>query len=224
MTASTVYTGSRPAGALALKFRDLMKDNPAYQLPVWAYRLKKSDIERLYRSCSTGILDDELIDEVGFGLLARCMSMLQVAEAIRGRPVCPQCDARAEVKDMYASNATAVCRDCGWTCSWKAYQKTYQRKGLFAGGMEFSVQDFVDRFSTARSHREKLVLIDTLIHRFHWESATDAGRPGACSLIEGKMKDIMPFLDRLTYGDDIPADVQQTRDEWRKKWSQNGHT
>ena len=97
MTASTVYTGSRPAGALALKFRDLMKDNPAYQLPVWAYRLKKSDIERLYRSCSTGILDDELIDEVGFGLLARCMSMLQVAEAIRGRPVCPQCDVSAEV-------------------------------------------------------------------------------------------------------------------------------
>ena len=199
-----------------------MKDKSTYQLPVWAYRLKKSEIERLYKSCSNGIINEELIDEVGFGLLARCTSMLQVAEAIRGRPVCPQCDSSAEVRDMYGPNATAICNNCGWTCPWKAYQKTYQRKGLFAGGMETFIRDFVEQFSSPRSHQEKLVLIDTLIHRFHWESATGSGgRPGACSLIEGKMKDIMPFLDRLTYGDDVPTDIQQTRKEWRKKWSQN---
>ena len=198
-----------------------MKDRSENQLPAWAYRLKKSEIERLYNSCSNGILDEELIDKVGFGLLARCISMLQVTEAIRGRPVCPQCSAGAEVRDMYTANATALCRHCGWTCHWTAYQKTYQRKGLFAGGMEGFIREFVEKFSSTRSHREKLVLIDTLIHRFHWESATDSGRPGACSLIEGKMQDIMPFLDRLTYGDSIPADIQQSREEWRRKWSGN---
>lgn len=197
-------------------------DKPVYKLPVWAYRIRKSEIERLYISCGSGLLDEDLIDEVGFGLLARCISMLQVAEAIRGRPVCPQCSAGAEVRDMYEPNATALCRNCGWQCPWKKYQKTYQRKGLFAGGMESFVRDFVNKFSATRSHREKLVLIDTLIHRFHWESATGSGgRPGACSLIEGKMKDIMPFLDRLSYGENIPPDVQQTREEWRRKWTQN---
>ena len=88
--------------------------------------------------------------------------------------------------------------------------------------MESFVRDFIWKFSAARSHREKLVLIDMLIHRFHWESANHSrGRPGACSLIEGKMKDIMPFLDRLSYGDSIPPDVQQARDEWRRKWTSN---
>jgi hypothetical protein len=84
------------------------------------------------------------------------------------------------------------------------------------------VKEFVNQFSAARSHRQKLVLIDTLIHRFHWESAAGSGgRPGACNFIEGKMKDIMPFLDHLTYGNSIPADVRQTREEWRRKWERN---
>jgi hypothetical protein len=43
-------------------------------------------------------------------------------------------------------------------------------------------------------------------------------RPGACCLIEGKLKDIMPFLDALSYGENVPEDVQATREEWRKVW------
>ena len=86
--------------------------------------------------------------------------------------------------------------------------------------MESFVKDFVQKFSAARSHGEKLVLIDWMSHRFHWETATSAGgRPGACSLIEGKMKDIVPFLDRLSYGQNIPPEVDQTREEWRRKWT-----
>ena len=73
-----------------------------------------------------------------------------------------------------------------------------------------------------RSYRERMVLIDQLIHRFHWESAgVEDGRPGATSLIEGKMKDIMAFLDRLNYGDHIPPEIEHTREEWRKKWRAN---
>lgn len=198
------------------------KEGAEYKLPVWAHRLRKSEIERLYKSCGRGVLDQDLIDEVGFGLLARCESTLQVAEAMRGRPVCPQCGATVEVRDMWQPNAVAVCSECGWECPWKAYQKTYQRKWLFAGGMESFVRDFVERFSAARTPGEKLALIDTLIHRFHWETATQAGgRPAACSLIEGKMKDIMPFLDRLSYGDNPPPGIAQTRRDWRRKWEEN---
>ncbi len=35
------------------------------------------------------------------------------------------------------------------------------------------------------------------------------------------MKDIMPFLDRLSYGDDIPPEVARNREEWRRKWREN---
>ena len=194
--------------------------NSEHQLPVWAHRLRKSQVERLYKSCGQGLLDEELIDDVGFSLYARCESMLQVTEAVRGRPRCPNCGATAEVDR--APDGLAKCTECGWSCPWTLYKKTYQRKGLFAGGMESFVRDFVRQFAAARSHGDKLVLIDTLIHRFHWESGSSAGgRPGACNLIEGRMKDIVPFLDRLSYGDDIPPDVAQTRQEWRRKWQEN---
>jgi hypothetical protein len=197
-----------------------MSENSSYQLPVWAHRLTKLQIERLYQSCGQGLLDEELIDDVGFSLYSRCISMLQVREAMLGNPLCPRCGAPAHVDEDPAPFAR--CADCGWNCPWELYQKTYQHKGLFAGGLEPFVRDFVRDFPATHSYRERMVLIDTLIHRFHWESAgvTD-GRPGATSLIQGKMKDIMAFLDRLSYGENIPPDIAQTREAWRKKWREN---
>lgn len=52
------------------------------------------------------------------------------------------------------------------------------------------------------------------------DGVTD-GRPGATSLIQGKMKDIMAFLDRLSYGEAIPPEIARTREEWRRKWREN---
>lgn len=197
-----------------------MADTGTYQLPRWAPRLSKLQIQRLYQSCGRDLLDEGLIEDVGFSLYARCISMLKVSEAVRGHPPCPRCDATARVDKQ--PGAFARCADCGWMCPWDQYQKTYQRKGLFAGGLEPFVRDFVDRFAASHSPRERLGLIDSLIHRFHWESAgASDGRPGATSLIEGTMKDIMTFLDRLTYGDDIPPEIERTREEWRRKWREN---
>ena len=197
-----------------------MTTNSEYRLPTWAPRLRKSQVERLYKSCGQGVLDEELIDDVGFSLYARCKSMLEVTASVRGKPVCPECG--AAVERSRGPEAMLDCPSCGWKCPWKAYKKTHQRKGLFAGGMEPFVREFVEKFRTTRSHSERLVLIDTLIHRFHWESGDKpGGRPSAVSLIEGKMKDIMPFLDRLTYGDNVPPQIEETRERWRNKWSRN---
>ena len=199
-----------------------MADNNTYHLPEWAPRLRKSQIERLYRSSGQGLIDEELIDDVGFSLYSRCSSMLQVSAAIRGNPPCPKCAATAQVDGE--PTPFARCPNCGWICPWDQYQKTYQRKGLFAGGLEPFVKDFVQKFPTAPSHRARMVLIDQLIHRFHWESDDNDnpnGRPGATSLIEGTMKDIVEFLDRLTFGDEIPPEIERTREEWRRKWQAN---
>lgn len=189
-------------------------------LPVWSPRLRKLQLQRLYHSCGQGLLDEALVDEVGFALYSRCLSMLQASAAIRGNPPCPSCGNTAQIDA--SPNPFARCAHCGWRCPWDAYQKTYQRKGLFAGGLEPFVKDFIDQFPVTTAHAKRMVLIDTLIHRFHWESAgVDDGRPGATSLIEGKMKDIMEFLDRLTYGENVPPEIEQTREEWRKKWGKN---
>ena len=104
VTASTVQTGSRPVSAPGtlcfVEAETTMSGNTDYQLPVWAHRVRKSWIARLYRSCGEGLLDEELIDAVGFALYARCVSMLQVTEAVHGRPPCPRCGSSAQVRKL----------------------------------------------------------------------------------------------------------------------------
>ena len=173
-----------------------MVGGSTYILPKWEYRLSKNQIERLYKSVGDGFLDEELINDVGFSLLARCKSILKVCDSVKGRPHCPRCDTQIQVQ--WEKDEILRCPECHWTCPWKAYQKTYKYKGLFVGGLEPYVREFVNKCETTHSLSEQLILIDTLIHRFHWEQTSTSGRPAVCSLIEGKMRDTMAFLDRLT--------------------------
>jgi len=151
--------------------------------------------------------------------LTRAESILAATEASRGRVSCPECN--SVIEHIPWENELLECVQCGWKCPWKFYKKTIKYKQLNAGGMKPFLEEFVQKFPKAKSHSDKLILIDTLIHRYHWESATGGGRPGACGLIEGKMSNIMPFLDELSYGGEIPKDLHSTREEWRKKWSRN---
>jgi hypothetical protein len=194
-----------------------VKDEDEFQLPVWSPRVSKSKIARLYKSFGRGIVDEELIDEVGFSLLARSESVLAVTRAGEGRGVlCPSCGSLlpwACWRDEYLE-----CESCGWRCPSQAYKKTYKYKHLFAGGMKPFLEEFVREFPRARTPSDRFILIDTLIHRYHWENVGRGGRPGACCLIEGKLKDIMPFLDGLSYGEKVPEEVRATREAWRKEW------
>ena len=115
----------------------------------------------------------------------------------------------SQVRNSYVPYATGVVRPGSYS----------KRKNLGTGGLDEEIREFMRGFRSAESYGEKLVLIDTLIHRFHWGS--DEGRPLATALIEGKMKDIMPFLDRLSYGDGVPEEATRTREEWRRKWADN---
>ncbi|MBN1342577.1 MAG: hypothetical protein JXQ73_07855 [Phycisphaerae bacterium] len=196
-----------------------MPDQQGYRLPTWAPRVSKAKLERLYRGSARGPLDEELIDDVGYALYARCQSMLEVTEILRtGRPKCPECQTILP-KRNWQPDEELKCPACHWRCPAKAYNKTYARKNLGTGGLDEEIRRFMRDFESARSPGDKLVLIDTLIHRFHW--ASTQGRPLATALIEGKMKDIMPFLDRLNYGNSVPPEVTQTRQEWRGKWAGN---
>ncbi len=188
-----------------------------YELPRWAPRLTKEQIRKLYTACGKGILDAELIDDAGFSLYARCESMLEVDKAVFGKPICPKCETAVEKKG--AEPSMLICPVCAWKCPEKIYHKTYKHKNLSPGGMKGFITVFVGKFKKTHSHAERLVLIDTLIHQFHW--ASGSGRPAAVNFIEGTMKDIMPFLDSLSYGDKIPADIKQKRAEWRKLWQNN---
>lgn len=74
---------------------------------------------------------------------------------------------------------------------------------------------YVATLPALRSSREKMLWIDRLIHRFHWEGIQRAlGQSGAASLIEGRAHRVNAFLDELTARANDPALQASTR-AWR---------
>jgi len=66
----------------------------------WATQVSQAQIRRLYHLFKSGIYDDELLLQVGWGLHARCKDVLTVVRAVRGEVPCPECG-RAVYRSKY---------------------------------------------------------------------------------------------------------------------------
>jgi len=63
----------------------------AQEVP-WPPRVTKERLWRLYASEAAGLLEEELLDEVGVTLYLRCQTILDVYSALhRGMVRCPRC-------------------------------------------------------------------------------------------------------------------------------------
>jgi hypothetical protein len=82
----------------------------------------------------------------------------------------------------------------------------------------------VETYSLATTPSERFLLIDRLIHAFHWELHQQIGmsRPVAVDLIAGRFEEVVDFLDTLTYGDKTPSDVYQEHLSWNQKVERSG--
>ena len=183
--------------------------------PPWASPLTQREIYHLYTTEARGIIDEDLINDVGYGLLARCESILIATQAYRGRVACPRC--AQTIHHNHAPDARLVCSQCGWQKSWKAYKKTLKGKHLQAEGIETFIKEYIVQFSKTSDPRHKMRLIDRLIHRWHWEHENNLQRPGAANLIEGKANDTIDFLNELTYSESSTPGLVRMREEWRQK-------
>jgi ribosomal protein L37AE/L43A len=167
----------------------------------WARKVASHHLRRLYESDAAGLPDEELVDEVGLGLYDRCVSILEVTAAVRGRAKCHGCG--HVILHQVGRDEVMRCERCGWTTTWTAYRKSYKGKQLFGGAAIKAFEEFVKRYPGARTYSEKILLIDALIHEFPWnlirrEEAPRATRPAAANLIEfEKLRDALAFLDYL---------------------------
>lgn len=189
--------------------------SPQTGRPEWAGRVSRFRIAALYRGDARGIVDRELIDEVGYALLARCESILAATQAVRGEAVCPVC--RAAIPHEPGATEVLTCPECGWSLPWSEYHASMQRKQLWAGGIEGFLREFVEKYPKAPTPRHRMILIDQLIHRYHWEMINDPGRPGGGNLIGGTVVEVVALLDSLTYSEQSTPGLQEMRNRWRKQ-------
>jgi predicted RNA-binding Zn-ribbon protein involved in translation (DUF1610 family) len=174
----------------------------------WAPRLKKWKLRQLYQTDAQGILDEELLEEVGSILYQRCLSIFTVYEAKQGRVKCPACEKTGKETIIQRPQTSGdvrdvllICPDCGWEISWGEYRKSFMRHQLNPGGAVKAFQYFLENYPRMHTQPEKMLLIDRLIHAFHFSFQDRPNlptRPFAVNLIEGKLEDVLRFLDELS--------------------------
>jgi hypothetical protein len=187
----------------------------------WARRVSRAKIRQLYNTYASGIIDEELIDEVAYGFYARCESILTIRDAKRGRVKCPCCE-HVIARDRKQKNDTIACDGCGWTTTWHEYCGTFRRRQLHFGGAADVFEGFVNRLPAARTPDEKMRLIDWLMHECHKMQDHATGerfptRPVAPNLIRGNLTQCMALLDELAYGPSGTTETKSAQTAWNQR-------
>jgi ribosomal protein L37AE/L43A len=180
----------------------------------WAPRVRPDRIRRLYEFDARGVVDEDLIDAVGFALYDRCRSILHVTDALHGRVHCPRC----ETVILHSPGAEAiVCPACGWTTIWEAYHRTFRHQELNAGGIAEAIRGFMTGWERRPVPRERMVLIDRLLHAWHWETRRERpiGRPAGVNFIEGSRRQAIALLEGLTYGPANTPGLREQQHAWQ---------
>jgi transposase len=185
----------------------------------WARRISREKIRQLYRQDAQGIVDEELIDEVGTALYARCQSILLVSNA---QVRCLRCREIFDVgwDDERDDDNVADCptAGCGWQVTYRRYHDSWRRRHLISWGIQPVLREFMAQYKRARRPQDKMILIDGLLHEFHRNMTTgDLRGPAARNLIEGKYGQVLALLEELAYGEGSTSGLRETKDAWREE-------
>ncbi len=191
----------------------------------WAPRVPKWKVRRLYQLEAQGIYDDELLNDVGWTLYLRCRDILIIHDALNGTVRCPRCAQARQttliLRQTHAREEVLLCPTCGWRLTWYEYHQTFKREQLNPGGAVEAFSAFVHDFDAAHTSQARMLAIDRVIHAFHYSLRAQPDlptRPAGVNLIEGKLTDVVQFLDELSGIENSPV-IQQTGAEWRANFT-----
>jgi ribosomal protein L37AE/L43A len=187
--------------------------------PDWAPRVPQQKVRRLYLSDARGLLDEDLLDEVAYGFFARCQSILTVTEAEHGTVRCPRCG--QAIPHSGPKEEELRCPGCSWHTTWGAYLKSYQHKQLSGGSAVGAFAEYVRRLPEASSPKEKMLLVDWLLHEVHKTALSGEEmcfwRPAAVNLIQGNMTQVILFLEELAAGPQSTPELRRALEDWLER-------
>jgi hypothetical protein len=175
----------------------------------WAPKVRQFKIRQLYENDAQGLVDEELIDEVGYALYARCEAVWMVTERR-----CPECREKCHMSE--GKSPILTCPGCGWSTSWEAYKRSYKGKRIHGGRAYEFFLTYIDEFRRAGGPRQKMLAIDRVIHALHESLNQVWTTPASVNLIEGTRDEVIEFLDSLAYGDATDATIRRRKEQWRR--------
>jgi predicted RNA-binding Zn-ribbon protein involved in translation (DUF1610 family) len=190
-------------------------------------RISKRDLRRIYEDDAKGLHDEKLIDEVGIALYLRCCDILAVKRAKEGSVRCPNCwdngeevyIERPKIRSKDTAGQPLICHKCGFSFLWGDYTKAFKRNQLNSGGAMPAFEYYTKMYPRSADAQTKMLLIDRLIHEFHYSNKKVPGQPTRSvgpNLISGKLTDILRFLDELSNNLNTGI-LRETDEDWKDK-------
>lgn len=175
-----------------------MIDKARFNRYHWSPKLSRQTLKRLYESDAKGLMDEELIDNVGYTLYARCLQGRDERLLIEsGKLKCHHC---AEILKVRGMGALIEC-PCGYQYMFRDYMRSFRTANMPSGAATAIFNAFIEDWPRARGYAEKMRLVDGLIHEFHINLNSGVkGRFVGVNLIEGSKKQIEDLILGLAYG------------------------
>ncbi len=156
----------------------------------WSPKLSRRMLAALYEKDAKLLEDEELADEVGWTLYARCaQGRDERALMLSGRMKCHNCGA------ILPCDAAILSCGCGSQYQFRAYMRSFRENNMPANSAAEIFGEYIEKWPAARTYRNKMRLIDWLVHEFHLNLASGVkGRFVGVNLIEGTKAQILDLI------------------------------
>jgi len=176
----------------------------------WCKKISRNDLLRLYESEAAGMLDEELLDEVGFAFYTRCKQAHEARSCMEsGKILCHHCGAAPEAGRVSPTGSTLVKNanknliiscECGYTYTYREYRRSYMAVNMPGNRAAPIFEYFEQKWPGCKDASQKMLLIDWLIHECHVTLMSGSQGKSVCeNLIEGTRKQITELILKLAY-------------------------
>jgi len=165
---------------------------------VWCKKVSRKDLERLYQSDAKGMLDETLLDDIGYTFYTRCKQSKEAWACMRkGEIICHHCHAVLAARNKF--NMPVTCT-CGYSYTYREYRRSCCAANMPSGRATPIFHQFIEKWQGGRTSAQKMMLIDWLIHEFHVTLMSNSrGRSVCMNLIDGSQKQIKELIEKLAY-------------------------
>ncbi|MCL2820648.1 MAG: hypothetical protein FWD38_07445 [Oscillospiraceae bacterium] len=162
----------------------------------WSPCVSRHSIKRLYNLNAKLIYDEELADEVGYTMYARCLQGRdETTLNYSGKLLCHNC----KKVHISPSNGVILC-SCGYTYIFHEYRKSFQKARMPSGAATPFFNEFISKWEKAKTYHDKMLAIDYVIHECHLNMISNVKRSFAgCNLIQGTKKQVSELILDLAY-------------------------